>query len=147
MSPTEDNVNGVWPHDWNVFVDFLPKQLRGSPKDQIALHFGSKQVTWSGVLVEKTLDELAPIVTIRMPTGAVDLGNLGVADVRDQSVACARDSITKWDAIPIGAPTSFTATFRSKDAIFPPVEVKQLTTGRIVVFVGLTDGRPIVNDD
>lgn len=147
MSPNEDTVNGEWQHDWNVFVDFLAKQLRGSPNGQIASQFGSKQVTWSGVLVEKALDELAPIVTIRMPTGAIDLGNLGVADVSDQSVPCARDSVTKWDAIPIGAPTSFTAIFRPKDAIFPPVEVKQLTSGRVVVFVGLTDGRPIANDD
>ncbi len=140
-------MNGEWQRDWNVFVDFLAKQLRGSPNGEIASQFGSKQVTWSGVLVEKSLDELAPIVTIRMPTGAIDLGNLGVADVSDQSVPCARDSVARWDAIPIGAPTSFTAIFRPEDAMFPPVEVKQLTSGRVVVFVGLTDGRPIANDD
>ncbi|MFO1044792.1 MAG: hypothetical protein U0941_23720 [Planctomycetaceae bacterium] len=146
MSPSEEIVSGEWQNDWKMFVDFLAKEIQGSSKDRIASQFGSKQVSWSGVLIDKSLDELAPIVTIKMPTGDINLGGLGVADVSNQSVPCARDSVAKWDAIPIGAPTTFTAVFRPKNAIFPPVEVKQLTSGRVVVFVGLTDGRPIVND-
>lgn len=147
MSQKVDSANGDWQNDWNMFVDFLAKQLRGSSKEQLAALFGSKQVVWSGVLAEKSLDELAPIVTIRMPTVAINLGELGVVDIRDQSVPCAQDSVSQWAAIPLGASTRFTAAFRPKKAVFPPVEVKQLTSGRVVVFVGLTDGRPLANDD
>lgn len=147
MSQNKDIVNGSWQNDWNLFVDFLAKQLRGSSKEQLAVQFGCKQVVWSGVLVDKSLDELAPIVTIRMPVVAIDIDGLGLIDVHDQCVSCDRASVSEWDEIPLGARLSFTAVFPPKDAIFPPLEVKKLSSGRVLLFVRLNQGRPVASGD
>jgi hypothetical protein len=132
-----------WQTDWKTFVDVLAEQLRrGATSEDLAVTFGSKAVAWSGVLTEKLVDELAPLVTIALPEATIALQDSRAVHLSEQSVPVARDAVSAWQAIPIGTALSFTATLGTAHAPFPPVEVVHLCSGRTLVAIRLSDGRP-----
>ena len=141
-------MDSTWQHDWKTFVEMIAEKLRQhATSEELARLFRSKPVTWSGVLTEKLIDDLAPLVTIVMPVAQIDLGDSGVVDLSNQSVPVARNAIADWDAIPIGTAVTFTATLGAGMSPFVPVQVVRLTSGRTVVMIRLSDGRPCQNHD
>lgn len=139
----EKHSDSDWQNSWGRFIGVLTEQLRkGATSEELAQQFGSKSVTWSGVLSEKRLDSLAPMVTIDLPIPRIDLGELGVVNVGEQSVPTARDAVVQWNDIPIGTAVSFTGTLDAGSSPFPPVEVIRLSSGRTLVMMRLSNGRP-----
>ena len=131
---------GKWSCEWPAFVAFISDQMKqGATSDDISREIFAKNVVWTGVLTEKSLDDLAPVVTIDFPIENEELRNMGLGY---HSVPVSRDTVDLWEQIPVGASVTFTAAFVDASAYFPPFEITSLDSGRRVATVRLCDGRP-----
>lgn len=141
-------MESTWQRDWKTFVVVITEKLRQrATSEDLASLFSAKPVTWSGVLTEKSIDDLTPLVTIALSPSQIDLGELGIVDLSNQSVPAARNAVAAWDAIPIGTSVTFTAILGAGMSPFFPVQVVRLSSGRTVVMIRLSDGRPCQNHD
>jgi hypothetical protein len=137
----------TWQNDWNTFVRLISEHFRqGIAIDQLNSLLDSQQVIWSGTLTERSIDDLAPCVAIALPAAETDLGDLGSVQVGEQSLPVARDSVSDWQALPIGTWVSFSATLGTPIQGFPPFEVIRLSSGRVLVMIRLKNGRPCLSD-
>jgi hypothetical protein len=131
----------AWQDDWRAFVDALAARIHsGATNEDLAVYFGGKSVTWSGVLDEKSIDELSPQVVISLPPIELAFGRRRPEILDGVCLPIARQSITAWDAIKIGTSVTFTAKLVGGAPVFSPIEVKQLSTGRMIVMIRLKDG-------
>jgi hypothetical protein len=133
----------MWQNDWSEFAKVIGVRLRqGAVPGAVALEFGSQMITWTGVLKEKWLDDLAPMVTIGLAEAEIQLKDSVSVPITELSVPVARDAVSNWQGIPVGTCVSFTAILGGS-SIFSPVEVKKLSTGRTLLMIRLSDGRPV----
>lgn len=134
----------MWQNDWGDFVKVIGERLRqGVASDAIASEFGSQTITWTGVLQEKLLDDLAPMVAIGLAEAEIQLTDSSSVRVSELSVPAARDAVSNWQSIPIGTCISFTAILGG-NSVFSPVELKRLSSGRVLLMIRLSDGRPVL---
>jgi hypothetical protein len=137
-------MNLDWQSNWDLFVDTLQNRLRaGDTPEALCERFGGRSVTWDGVLEEKSIDSLAPGVLVSLPNRQIELGEGRVVTLDGVSVPVADDSIADWKSLAIGTRFAFSAMLGSAGSPFPPIEVKHLRSGESVVFVRLSEGRPV----
>lgn len=133
----------AWQNDWATFVQVLADELRrDAPPTSLSDEFGAKVVRWSGILLEKLLDDLAPTVTIGVSPTQIEVEPHGPIVIGDLSVPARRDAVSAWDGIPIGASVTFTAVLGGRTSPFAPIEVMELNSGRRVAMIRLSEGRP-----
>ena len=138
-------MNTTWRNDWDVFLKCTTELLRkGVTVDELSKRFGGAEVTWQGVVDEKHLNGLAPSVGITMAQTQVDLGARGIAAFAGLNLPIAEDSARDWEQLIIGSRVKFTAHLvGAGTSMFPPIEIKTLSTGRIILDVRVTGGRPV----
>jgi len=137
-------VSSGWQQDWSLFVATLADCLRaGDTSEKLAQRFGGKEVTWQGVLDEKNIDGLAPLVGITLPQKEIELGQGRSAILDGLSLPIAAHTIEQWSRLELGTPLTFTAILGPSGSLFAPIEVKILRSGRTIVFIRLADAVPV----
>lgn len=135
----------MWEKDWNVFAQAVSERLRtGATAAALAAEFDTREITWTGVLLEKSIDDLSPAVTIAVPDTVIDVGNRRSVHIDRLTVPSTWEAAQTWQGIPIGATVSFTAAL-GDSAVFPAVEVETLPTGRVLLMIRLSEGRPVLH--
>lgn len=130
-----------WQNDWNEFAQVVGEQLQqGATPEMITSAFGSRVVTWTGVLTEKPRKEIRTVI-LTVPESQITLRDSANVRIDRIYVTSATDAVSIWRSIPIGDRVSFTATLGSH--IFPPVRVEKFRSGRTVVWIELNNGRPL----
>jgi hypothetical protein len=136
-----------WQNDWSVFCDVLSECLESENGiEMIQSRFGTKDVTWSGVLEEKDLGELALGVYIGLPQRHLSFCDGRTAIINGLALPITEDSIPLWKKITDGAGVTFRARMGRSDAVFPAISVKTYKSGRTTVTIALSGGIPVRTD-
>lgn len=139
-----DDFGTEWQNDWQAFAELLEaKILNGERKDELAAFFGGIEVCWTGMVDRIDLDTSVSVVTVTLPTQCVRIGN-GTEVLLDGLVLAVNpENESKWDHVKVGDNITFVATFDDKSAIFPPIELKTLSTGKSIVSIRLRNSIPV----
>lgn len=92
---------------------------------------------------EKNIDELSATVSVALPEKTIEFPDGRTVTLNSVALALADDAVADWVDLEIGVGVRFTANLGSRMAIFPPIEVRELSTGTIVVVVRVREGRLI----
>lgn len=136
-----------WQRNWTAFVDLLTEHLHaGTPPEELSRLFGAQEITWRGILEETSIDEIAPLVSIGLPSVTVKWG-AGYSVILDGvSLPLASHAIEQWKTIRVGSSIAFTAKFVAANFIFSPIGIDHLKTGESTITIRLTHGVPIMDD-
>jgi hypothetical protein len=138
-----DNFGTEWRNDWQAFAELLEaKILNRESEDELAAFFGGVEVCWTGTVDRIDFESSVSVVTVTLPTQCLKDGNGTEALLDGLVLAVDAENESKWDHVKVGDNISFVATFDDKSAIFPPIEVKTLSTGKSTVSIRVRNSIP-----
>ena len=133
-----------WQTSWSIFIDDLARSLRGNENaSTLADLFGGRSIEWSGVLVGKRIEPMAPSVNLALPEEQIDFGDGRIATLKSISLPIAESAIVEWQQIPEGTKVAFSALLGSGASPFPPIEITNLRSGKTIVMIRLSEGIPV----
>ena len=136
MNTSESN----WETSWDAFVDRLATSLKeGVGTAELSARFGGRRITWTGIVEGKQLNELSPSISIGLSERLIAFGDRRVATLNGLSLPVRESAVSDWQSVEVGSNIRFTATFVDSSP-FPPVEVKNLRSGRTIIMLRLSDG-------
>lgn len=73
------------------------------------MEFGSRIVTWAGMLTEKPHKNKPPVVTLTVPKSEIKLEESVSVHLDKVYVGSAKDAVSRWGSMSVGTRLSFSA--------------------------------------
>lgn len=133
----------TWKTDWETFVGFLGEKLRnGEGNEDLVQIFQSEVVLWSGHIERIDIDKHTSTVRVSMPEATFELPNGKSAHLKNLTLGVGESNQKNWQKVCIGDQVEFSATFYKSTETFPCVEVKTLSSGKLLLFLRLGNAIP-----
>lgn len=134
----------TWQNDWREFTKLLQaKILTCSSMTELSSYFGGVEICWTGTINRFDFDTNARLVMVSLPPQSVKVTNGSEVLLETLALAVSPECKKKWDEFKVGDKVTFVATLHDKDAIFPPIEVTSLSTGKTIIFINANKSRPV----
>lgn len=132
-----------WQNDWQEFTKLLQaKILSRESQTQLSSFFGGVEICWTGTIERFDFDTNARLVVVSLPPQSVIVGNGSEVLLDNLALAVSAECEQNWQEVKIGDKVTFVATLHEKNAIFPPIEIASLGTGKKVILINANNSRP-----